>query len=45
MKEQFWLERALRTIQIHPLCHGQGHLPLDQAAQGLNQLGLEHLQE
>lgn len=45
MKEQFWLERTLRTIQFQLLCNGQGHLPLDQAAQGPSQPGLEHLQE
>lgn len=30
--EQFGLEGTLKIIQFQPPCHGQGHLPLDQAA-------------
>ena len=36
-----------RDLKAHPVpspCSGQGHLPLDQAAQGPIQSGLEHIQ-
>ena len=42
--EWFELEGTLKTIQLQPPCHGQGHLPLDQAAQSLIHPDLEHFQ-
>lgn len=30
--ELFELEGTLKTIWFQPPCHGQGHLPLEQAA-------------
>jgi len=38
------LEGTLKIIWFQPLCHEQGHLPLDQVAQSSIQPGLEHLQ-
>jgi len=38
------LEGTLKIIWFQPLCHEQGHLPLDQVAQRLVQPGLEHCQ-
>jgi len=37
------LEGTLKIIWFQPLCHEQGHLPLDQVAQSSIQPGLEHL--
>jgi len=42
--EWFGLEGTLMIIWFHPLCHGQGYLPLDQAAQSSIQPGLGHCQ-
>jgi len=42
--EWFGLEGTLKIIWFQPLCHGQGHLQLDQAAQSPLQPGLEHFQ-
>jgi len=42
--EWFWLEGTLKDYLVNPLCHGQGHLPLDQVAQSHIQAGLERLQ-
>jgi len=38
------LEGTLKIIWFQPLCHEQGHLPLDQVAQSSIQPGLEHCQ-
>jgi len=40
--EWLGLEGTLKTISFQPLCHEQGHLPLDQVAQSSIQPGLEH---
>jgi len=41
----FWVGRDLIDHLVPtPLCHRQGHLPLDQVAQSLIQPGLEHCQ-
>jgi len=46
--EWLGLEGTLRIMKLQPLCRRQGYQPpyliLDQAAQGLIQPGLEHLQ-
>ena len=42
--EWFGLEGTLKITYFQPLCHGQGHLPLDQVAQSPVQPGLEHFQ-
>lgn len=39
-----WVGRDLKAHPVSTLCHGQGHLPPDQAAQGHIQLGFEHLE-
>jgi len=38
------LEETLKIIKLQSLHHGQGCHPADQAAQGCNQPGLDHLQ-
>ncbi|PKU40142.1 hypothetical protein llap_9553 [Limosa lapponica baueri] len=42
--ERLELEGTLKTIEFQPLCHGQGHLPLDKVSQSPIQPGLEHFQ-
>lgn len=39
----FGLEGTLKVISFQLPCCGQGHLPLDQAAQGPTQPGLERI--
>lgn len=39
--EWFGLEGIFKIMQVQSLCHGQGHLPLDQVVQSLIQPGLE----
>jgi len=40
-----WVGRDLKDHLVPPPRHGQGHLPLEQAAQSPIQPGLEHCQE
>lgn len=35
------MEKTLKITYFQLVCHGQGHLPVDQDAQGLIQTGLE----
>ena len=42
--EWFGLEGTLKIIWFQAICHGQGHLPVDQVAQSPIQPGLEHCQ-
>lgn len=42
--EWFGLKGALEIILFHSLCHGGGHLPLDQVAPGPVQSGHGHFQ-
>lgn len=44
-KHRLGLEETLKLLWLQPLCHGQGHHPLDQIAQGPIQCGLKHFQE
>ena len=39
-----WVGRDLKAHPVPALCHGQGHLPLDQVAQSPIQPGLDHCQ-
>lgn len=43
--EWFGLEGNLKFITFQPPCHGQGRLPLGQAAQGPIQPGFEHARD
>ena len=40
-----WVGRELKDLLVPTPCHGQGHLPLDQAAESPVQPGLEHFRE
>lgn len=42
--EWFELEGTVKTIQLHPPCHGQGHPPLNQVAQSPIQPGRGNFQ-
>jgi len=39
-----WVGKNLIDHLVPPLCHGQGHLPLDQVAQSPIQRGLQQFQ-
>lgn len=39
-----WIGRYHEDCLVPTLCHGLGHLPLDQVVQSPIQPGLEHLQ-
>ena len=41
--EQFGLEGTFKDHLVQPLCHGQGHLSLDQIVQNPIHPDLEHL--
>lgn len=38
------LERTFKTLSFLPFCHGQGHLPLDQAGESTIHPGLGQCQ-
>ena len=44
IREWFGLEATFKNLLVHPHCHGQGHLSLDQVAQSPVQPDLEHFQ-